>query len=112
MRPRPVRPNIYKQLPRLGVNVSDWKYVGLIAFACFIAPFILRIWVGHIPLGAITGPVALAIAVAFFHAIHKGKRPHWTSHMLKAILQRWCRWHPRLAGDYSDNDWLIETDKS
>lgn len=107
MRPRPVRPNIFKPLPRLGVNASDWKYVGLVSFVCFIVPFILGIWAGHLPLGAITGPLSFAMSVAFFNAIHKGKKPNWTSHNLKAISQRWAPYRRAQAGDYSDNSWLI-----
>src|SRR5215210_8294907 len=98
MRPRPVRPNIFKPLPRLGVNASDWKYVGGVTFVSFNLPFILGIWLGHVPLGAITGPLVFAISVAFFNAVNKGKRPHWTGHTLRAIWQRWARFRRALPG--------------
>lgn len=108
MRPRPVRPNIFKQLPRLGVNSEDWKYVGIGSLASFILPFVLGLWFKHLPVGVVTGPVVLVILVALFNAVQRGKKPQWTNHMLKAILGRWSRFHRSLPGDYSENDWLID----
>ena len=106
MRPRPVRPNIFKPLPRLGVNSSDWKYVGTGGLLSFILPFILGLWWGHLPLGVITGPCVTACLIAFFNRVRKGKKPHWTSHRLKAMLSRWARSYRSMPGDYSDNSWL------
>jgi hypothetical protein len=106
MRPRPVRSNTLKPLPRLGINVENWKYILAGGFALFAAPFALNLWVWVVPVGAFTGPVASVALFAFFNWVNRGKRPLWFQHQMKALGERWSPWRRALPGDYSDVFWL------
>lgn len=106
MRPRPVRSNILKPLPRLGIHVENWKYIVIGAAAGFAAPFALNVWVWVVPVGAFTGPLAAVTLFAFFNYVNRGKRPLWFNHKARAAGERWCSWRRALPGDYSDVRWM------
>jgi hypothetical protein len=103
---RPVRSNILKPLPRLGVYVSDWPWIVAAGAVFFFLPFALNIWVWVFPLGTFTGPGAAIVSFAFFNWVHKGKRPMWFTYQFKAVVQRWAPYRRSLPGEYSDVSWL------
>lgn len=106
MRARPIRSNILKPLPRLGIYVENWKYIIIGGLAGFGSPFLLNLWVWVIPLGTFTGPGAAVTLFAFFNYVNRGKRPLWFNYRAKAVVERWCSWRRALPGDYSDVPWL------
>ena len=96
MRPRPVRSNILKPLPRFGIYVENWKYIVIGAAVGFATPFALNIWVWVVPVGAFTGPLAAVTLFAFFNYVNRGKRPLWFNYKARAARQRWCAWRRAL----------------
>src|SRR5437588_12606329 len=86
MRARPVRPNIYLPVVRLGVADSDRFSVLLISCVGYLLPVPFGITVLYVPLQMWTWLIATAGSIAFFNYIRIGKKPHCLEHQVKALL--------------------------
>ena len=86
MRPRPIRPNIYLPVARLGVRVEDWKFVFAATLASYTVPFLLNLKLWGVPLELWSGLGAGALSIAFFNYARIGRRPYWLQHRLRAIF--------------------------
>jgi hypothetical protein len=109
MRPRPIRPNIYLPVARLGVRIEDWKFVLAAALVSYTMPFLLDLKLWGVPLELWCGLGAGALSIAFFNFARIGRRPHWLQYRLRAIftspIQR--RSLPIDDARRSKRDWII-----
>ncbi len=98
MRPRPIRPNIYLPVARLGVRVEDWKFVFAAALVSYTVPFLLNLKLWGVPLELWCGLGAGAFSIAFFNYARIGRRPFWLQHRLRAAFTNPIQRHS-LPGD-------------
>jgi hypothetical protein len=109
MRPRPIRPNIYLPVARLGVRIEDWQFVFAAALISYTMPFLLGLKLWGVPLELWCGLGAGALSIAFFNYARIGRRPHWLQHRMRAAIsspiQR--RWLPTDEENRSRRDWIV-----
>jgi hypothetical protein len=110
VRARPIRPNIYLPVVRLGVADSDWFSVLLISCAGYLLPVPFGMTVLYVPLQMWTWLIATAGSIAFFNYIRIGKKPYWLQHKVKAVFlhHRQYRAIPDGRKRPFNRGWLIE----
>lgn len=89
-----VRAEIYNPTEILGVRDSDLKWVGLLTIIALTIPFVFELFIGPIPVSAITTPFTLAGSLLFFNWARIGKRPKFLEYKLKNLrkVQLHRRW--------------------
>lgn len=114
MRARPIRPNIYLPVVRLGVADSDWFTVLLISCAGYLAPVPFGITLLYVPLQMWTWLLATAGSIAFFNYIRIGRRPYWLQHKLRAMFfhHRHYRSLPNGSKRGFDRSWITDVDNN
>lgn len=113
MRPRPIRPYIYRQTLYFGVRLSDWKFIGGGVALAFLLPLFLNIRVFGFHLSPILAVFCLLTGTAFFNFVRVNHRPHWLEHQ---ILFYWREATgrgqdiTRIAGSRHNPEWVIDFD--
>ncbi|MCI0660635.1 MAG: hypothetical protein L0220_06130 [Acidobacteria bacterium] len=86
MRHRPIRPNVYLPVSRIGVRIEDWKFVFAATLISYTLPYLLSLKLWGVPLELWCGLGAGALSIAFFNWARIGRRPFWLQHRLRATL--------------------------
>lgn len=86
MRLRPIRPNIYLPVTRLGVRIEDWKFVFALTLISYTVPFLLNLKLWGVPLELWCGLGAGALSIAFFNYARIGRHPYWLQHRLRSFF--------------------------
>jgi hypothetical protein len=86
MRSRPVRPNIYLSVVRLGVADSDWFSILLISCVSYLAPVPFGVTLLYVPLQMWTWLFVTAGAIVFFNYIRIGRKPYWLQHQVRGLF--------------------------
>jgi hypothetical protein len=105
---RPVRPNVYRPVTKLGVSGPDWPFVVLFSSAAYAIAFLLDLRVGRVQLAFPILVASFVASVAFFNWARRGRRPLWLRYQLRAAL-RPARLRRRLPSDPPRVDaWLVD----
>jgi hypothetical protein len=106
MRPRPTRPNVFRNLKRFGVFSTDWKYILAPTAVAYFLPFLFGLWVYHIPLGFPLGVLTFLILLSFFNFLRASKPECWMKHQLDAVIDSWVDFRPPVDHEFERADWL------
>lgn len=87
MRPRPIRPNIYRPIERWGVVSTDWKFVLAGSLAGYLIPFFLGLKIGRVPVWLFSWIISTLISYSFFRWVRQGRPPFWIQHQVRARLE-------------------------
>ena len=111
---RPIRPQIFRPVVRLGVNDADWPFVILFTAAGYAIPFFLNLNPYGIPLPFISCFSILAGSIAFFNWARIGRRPRWLHHQFTARLVSAVR-RRELGRDWETRrdraTWILDADQ-
>src|SRR5262245_58670749 len=86
MRPRPVRPNLFKPVTRFGIVASDWKFILLVTLAGYLVPFVFDVRLFRVPLFLWAGLLCALLSYAFCFWARIGRRPYWLQHTARAFI--------------------------
>ena len=111
MRRRPTRPNVFRGLKRFGVYSTDWKFILIPTAVAYLAPFLLGLWAGYVPLGFPLGLLVFLILLGVFNYLRLSKPPLWLSQKVDAEIDRWASFRPPLQGEIEPANWRRQTRK-
>ncbi len=111
MRRRATRPNVFRGLKRFGVYSTDWKFILIPTAIAYLAPFVLGLWVGYVPLGFPAGLFVFLILLGIFNYLRLSKPSYWLSQKFDAEIDRWAAFRPPLRGEIEQSVWTSPTRK-
>lgn len=109
MRVRITRPNVFRDLKRFGVYSTDWKYILIPTTIAYLTPFLLGIWIYHIPLGFPLGLLTFLILLGLFNFLRVSKPRYWMKWKLDAASDSWCSFRPPISGEFEKTNWLLSS---
>lgn len=111
MRRRATRPNVFRGLKRFGVYSTDWKFIlGPTAIA-YLVPFVLGLWIGHVPVGFPLGLLVFLILLGVFNYLRLSKPSYWLSQKFDAEIDRWSNFRSPMQGEIEPTDWQTPSRK-